>query len=82
MLTALSENVSAHVILLRAEAPIPEKTRLSLAIVVKPASSTKATRLADIERVLRAERYRTNGFVMAVWCSRPFRMTHPDSRDD
>jgi hypothetical protein len=71
---AFSENISAHGILLRVTKPIPKETWLRLAIVVKPATATKPTRLVAAGRVLRAERGASNDFLIAICCTRPFRM--------
>ncbi len=77
---ALSENISAHGILLLTETPIPEGTRLRLAILVEPPGSLKATRLLANGRVLRTQRRWRSGFVTAISCNRPFRMANPSTR--
>lgn len=77
---ALSENISAHGILLLTETLIPEGTRLRLAILVGPPGSLKATRLLANGKVLRTQRRWSGGFVTAVCCNRPFRMVNESTR--
>lgn len=80
-IAALSENISAHGILLRAGVPIAEGTMLRMTINVKAAKASKTTRLLNAGRVLRVTPCRAGGFLIAVWCVRPFRMDSA-SQDD
>lgn len=68
----LSENISAHGVLLLTDAPLLEDARLSLAIVVGALGSSKVTRLLANGKVVRVERRSTGGFAIAFWCRRPF----------
>jgi hypothetical protein len=77
---AMSENISAHGILLLTETPIPEGIRLRLAILVEPPGSLRATRLLANGRVLRTQRRSRSSFVTAILCNRPFRMANPSTR--
>jgi hypothetical protein len=72
---AVSQNISAHGILLLTESPIAERSRLQLAILVGPPGSSKATLLLANGKVVRAEPRSASGFEVAVCCTRPFRMT-------
>ncbi len=79
-ISALSENISAHGILLHIVTPIPQQTWLRLTIVVKPTEVSNATRLVAAGRVVRVERCPSSGFLVAVYCTRPFRMVEVGAR--
>jgi len=81
-IAALSENISAHGILLRAGVPIAEGTMLRMVITVKVSGGSKTSRLLNAGRVLRVTPCRTSGFLIAIRCVRPFRMADSLSRED
>ena len=81
-IAALSENISAHGILLRSGVSIAEGTMLRMVVTAKPAEASKATRLVNAGRVLRVTPCRSSGFLIAVRCVRPFRMADSASQDD
>ncbi len=81
-IAALSENISAHGILLRAGVSIAEGTMLRMTINVKGEKASKITRLLNAGRVLRVTPCRTSGFLIAVRCVRPFRMADAASQED
>ncbi len=81
-MAALSENICAHGILLRAGVSIAEGTILRMVITVKAEKASKTTRLLNAGRVLRVTPCRTSGFLIAIRCVRPFRMAHAASQED
>jgi hypothetical protein len=79
-ITAVSENISCHGILLSAEAAIPEGTSIKLMVALRSPSPWGNTHLAAAGRVLRLERRGSGSFAVAVCCDkRPFKTTHQGS---
>jgi hypothetical protein len=79
-LTAVSENISAHGILLWAEAAIPAGTDIKLVVVVRSVVPPRNTYLTAAGKVLRLEKRDSSSFGVAVCCDEhPFQMTHSDS---
>ena len=73
---AISENISAHGILLSTEAPIPEGSNIKLLVALRSPTPSRNTYLTAAGRVLRLERRDSGGFAMAVCCDeRPFQAT-------
>ncbi len=81
-IAALSENICAHGILLRAGVSIAEGTMLRTVITGKAEKASKTTRLLNAGRVLWVTPCRTSGFLIAIRCVRPFRMAHAASQED
>lgn len=81
-IATLSENISAHGILLRSAVSIAEGTILRMIVTVKPAKASKTARLLNAGRVLRVTPCRASGFLIAVRCVRPFRMADSASQED
>jgi PilZ domain-containing protein len=73
---AVSENISAHGILLSTETAIPEGSNIKLLVALRSPTPSRNTYLTAAGRVLRLERRGSGGFIMAVCCDeRPFQAT-------
>ena len=77
-ITAVSENVSLHGILMWTAAAIPEGTYLKLVLVVGSRSRPRNTYLTAVGKVLRVEPRDSGSFGVAVYCDKsPFQVTRP-----
>ena len=75
-LTAMSENISVHGVLLATQSPICEGTDVQLTVTFAPVTSSRTVRFVATGRVLRLQRRSTGGFAVAVSCAEhPFTLS-------
>jgi len=73
-ISAESENISLHGILLRAGAPVEQGSRVRLSVAFKAFASTAELWLTAAGKVLRVVPDTSGSFILAVGCERPFRI--------
>jgi PilZ domain-containing protein len=77
-ITAVSENISVHGVLLATESPICEGTEVDVEVTFAPQTNPRTVRFTASGRVLRLEQRDAGSFAIAVSCAEhPFQLSRP-----